>query len=308
MKNFSFERKYLIKNLFNSKEVLNFFTRVEFESLNIYLFCLEKDLIKADCKQELILPVTSESLPLYRRLNKESKLFDFKNINFSVYPEHFEEFFYDEELKSLFEKKFFITLNTFPNKEFVGISLEKNKDWIMNNPIYIKTIITKDNYKEIVQKMILFFRNKNMRFYDLKFDYISLQDMKISELTELEFWLNYFCVWCRQDHPHKIEIRQSSEIVRPIYVSDNLELFLDDTKDNISFIFDLGSNMEKNGEHIDIVSLNKLRQYTDLMKRHLDTTNKFNFNLINFRDNIMINGFINEVPWITSIVNSIVTT
>lgn len=308
MKEFNFDRKYFIKNLFNSKDVLNLFTRIEFESLNTYLFCLEKDLIKADCRRELILPISPESFPLYRRLNNESKMFDFGNINFSVLPEHFEEFFYDEELKGLFEKKFFITLDSFPDDGFTGLSLDKNKDWIMNNPIYIKTRITKDNYKEVVQKIILFFRNRNMRFYDLKFDYLSFQDMKISDITELEFWLNHFSVWCKQQHPERIEIRQSSAIVRSIYVSDNLELFLDDSKDSISFIFDLGSNIEKNGEQIDIVSLNKLRQYTDLMKRHLDTANKFNFHLISFRDNILINGFINEVPWITHIINSIVTT
>ena len=223
-KEFNFKRNVSIKNLFDSKSVLKFFNKIEFESVEIFLYCIQEDLIKIDWFRELLLPIREEDLDTYKLLFEKGDIFYANNIHFSIYQDQFIKLFTSTEYENLWKKKFNLIIKDSPDDNFPNVlNLARNSEWLRSNPIYCESNITSDNYKKEVQRIIKDFRIKGLRFYDLKFDYFSFLDNKISDLTELEFWLNSLVSWCREEHPDVLVIK-AHDFTKPIYVSNNLEI------------------------------------------------------------------------------------
>ena len=303
MKEINFRREVYIKDLFNSKEVLYFFNPIEFETFDTFLRCYKMGLIQVKCDREIIIPLETE-FEIIESFATKSSFFEDGNVNLLMFPKVLEEI--EKDCKELWNKKFSITLLDFPKIDFKGLletSHDSIREWIQNNMIAIRVLITGDNYKETIQKMVKTFRDQHFRFFNVEIDYMSFMEMKFKDFQEVEFWLNHLSMWRNQEHPRNIVLRSYGNFVKRIFVSDDLKLYLDGSKNESSFIFDLAKNIGKNGEEVDTKELNYLRQYVDLTLDHLRLSTSSNF--VNFKDNILINGSINEVPWITKMFLSI---
>lgn len=302
----NFKRELYVKDLFRSEDVLNFFQCIEVENIQTLFQLISNNLLKINWENELIIPLKNkDDIELFIKLSTESLILSYGNINILISPSLLKELF-SYGIYKIWSSKFIITLTNIPNKmtirdyvlKFPWINI-----WIKNNPIIIREIIIFKEIQDKVQEMIRIFKTHKFRFFDLKFDYKSFEEMKINEIDEVEFWLNNLCAWRNQPHPDNIVIKYSNKIYKSIFVSSDLKLYYDNLK--TSFLFDLKENIYKNGEEIPSKELNKLRQYLDLKKEHMQLEDNFNCYLIDYAYNSK-ESFVNEVPLITRILENLI--
>lgn len=307
MKDVDFKRVAYIKNLFCSKNILDNFTHVEFEKLKTFLISIEKDLIIITGKNKTIVPINNDiELDVIEKILDGA---DLPEVYLLINPNFWNILL--EKGNNIWYKKIGIILNEFPeNEENFNIKQlskinPKINEWSKLNLPHIRANIDYNNYQYIIQKIINFSSKTEHSFYILNFDYQSFNEMKIEESHNLEFWLTRLCIYLKQNMEFRIVIERNTVYYKPIFVDNNLNLYLNNKKIEKDLILKLYEHLNDNGETIDLYTLNNFRQYIDLLPKHLKVDNNFNLCLLNYSDHTSINGFINEVPLITRIIGGI---
>jgi hypothetical protein len=307
LKKFKFKREKYVKNLFVVTDILKQFQLIEFETFTTFINCLQNNLIKISDRCELMFPITNENeLELLENLFSEPEVTKYRNINLLVTPDYYKFILKNE---NIWKYNFKITLTDFPilyDDVNFGQQVENNpkiKEWINKNPLIINVKLNSDNLPDKIQEIVKLTSYTGHKWYDLKFDYSSFEDIKISDIPKYEFWLNHLYIWEYQQKEFSIDIKKSFNIYKQIFVSSDIKLYLDNIDRYL--ILDLSKNSDNTGETINIKELNILRQYIDLCTKHLYLPENFNKILINYSDNIKIMGNINEIPLITKLLGGL---
>ncbi len=164
-----------------------------------------------------------------------------------------------------------------------------------DNSLMKMIYLNKDNYAETIASIINDREQKYMYF--IRFDYTSFLELKVGELNELQFWIERLNCWIGD-----IKIFKMPQFYKTVSISNDLKLYLD--KSGKSF-FDLGANLDKNGETLPFLERNELGTFMDLTKQGVQAQMPVrNWNLIDWEQNVKMNGFVNEIPLITSLIDS----
>jgi len=295
------ERKYFIKDLFDPKKIINRFNYVEFKSFRAFIDCYMKDLFVLGKQNRFTIPINSlEEFEQFGKISQETLLCETAEINLFIKPDLLNKIF-QEKIGLVVDKKFNITTT----KEIKhGLddwgSIENFRLWTQYNPLWINIEINYNNFRSVVEDILKIYNTQKWRFFWLKFDYESFEEMKFKELHELEFWLNQLIIWVRgtKDKKYKYPHIETNNwgFKKKIIISEDLKLYL-----GKKMWFDIGKYIDCNGEEVPFKELNILRSYIDLVPEALiPKMNDLSF--IDFYQNYKIMGHINEIPYITKII------
>jgi hypothetical protein len=303
-------QRIYIKDLYDSKRVINSFAEVEFESLYAFVNAYKKDLFKLTKKLKLTIPInTIEDFNIVVEVGLKSKLFELGFLNLYITDADLLEEIIRNKLWLIKTKQFRITTNPIikSNGRHEWININEFKAWSSKNPLVIKAKITYENYRTIVDDLISIYNIKGLRFFEIYFDYHSFEEMKLEELHEFEFRISQLRIWQSATKDFFDKERTVDKIVlnstshKKIFISNDLKLYL--TKEAFEdgiMLFDLGNNLDKNGETLSVRELSELRQYIDLVPQAMANTRNWSF--IDFYQNVKVMGNINECPYLNNIV------
>ena len=314
---FQFQRTQFIKDLFKAKGVLNAFDTIEFESVQTFVDAIVRETFYAKTGKTLEIPIYNEKE--FLDMQKLIKDTDITNYNYITL------LFFDKEL---LKKSFKIGLTNkkygmcfvydLNNIDFSVNQLNSTKvstEWMSNNIFSIRFTINKNNYSNVLNKAIKLYNQKRFRFFDIKFDYLSLSQLKIKELEKFEFWINQFITWVHSsDDKNKLKNEQIE--VKYKFDSANKKIFIDSNEKLYynrqhfeespdTFLFDIKKYYNSNGEQVANKDLNRFRQYLDFNNKTIGLPfipTRFNGEWIDFYQNEKINKAINDVPLICVII------
>jgi len=297
------ERQLFIKDLFNSKDILNAFKEIEFENFKTFTECLKKDTITLTKQVIINLPVkTFEEIDVFVKLAAENYMCEMTNFNLLIKPDLLETFF--DRSKPIKNKRFSITTtDDIEINRFDLHIIESFLSWTRSNPLWIETNINYDNFEESVIKIIEIYMKLGYRFFKINFDYESFDKMTIEELHKLEFWLRQLNIWKissmdKKNKKNKQPMMYYRRKGKTIFVSRDFKLYV--TKQAFEegdMLFDLAKHYKHNGNEVPFKELNILRSYID-MKKDFD-------GLTDFYQNKKIMGNFVEEAYITKFIGGI---
>jgi hypothetical protein len=293
MKKINFKREYFVKNLFNPHMILDQFDLVHFENFNTFKKCLMNDLYHIN--KDKSIRVTIGSLAEYKAL---MEVFDKTSIcqqtHASIKIE--EQVVYENIMNNIIPNSYSIIITEDMEADIIKY-WPVAKEWISKNQLVKIIKINAKNYDKKINKIINLYNQKHVRFFDLDIDYQSFDYMEIIELDKLKWWLHHLRNWITYDKIKNKIVILASNFYKPIFVSEDLILYLNDKKRHWIWQWFLGYHLEKNGEDIQYKELNKLRIYIDL---HEEATSSeygvFNWKMIDFEQCLKMTGSINEIP------------
>jgi hypothetical protein len=306
MPEIKFERKHFVKNLFNHKNFLNQFNEIQFESFQSFLDSIGNDFLSVGSSYNNYIIINN--------IDSERQLLDFNSLlkDSKIDQEiciHLKKDFILKNSHLLNDLEFFsISSDIFDDNESLEeFLLDKNlQNRLETTKFELITPINIKNWKYIFDLVIELYMKNVTRFFDLKFDYISLDEMTLKDSREFEFRYKEMNNWTRSNQKNSdyLTINKSSDMYmyKPIYVSGDLKLSINKQSyyDN-EFVFDLLKNKDNNGENVEQKDLNKIRQYLDLkiINSYFPIMNS---RLINHYHNYILEGSIDELPLISFIV------
>lgn len=296
------ERQLFIKDLFNSKYILNSFNQIEFENFKTFIECVQKDTLDLNKNIRCTIPInTVEEIDVFVELASESYLCERTMFNLILKNDLIKDFF--DRVVPLKNKKYEITMRELPKHRLKELNEETNGFgyWTKHNPLWIELDFNYENMEDIITLIVETFMNVHYRFYKINFDYESFDKMKVKELHKLEFWLHQIRWWRNIPQTNSEEIQPIilfNRVGRTIFVSRDFKLYITRKAfEDGNMLFDLGKHYKDNGETIPFLELNKLRSYTDLNI----AKNPF----VDYYQNLKIMGHINEIPYITRIISKV---
>jgi hypothetical protein len=279
------------------------FELIEFESYDTFSHCIGNDLFLIKEDAYILIPIKKMS-DYWNML----KVFNETNIceRCIVYLVIREQEILDKVFGSIVDKTFSIM---FGDNLKLDIGkywrTENGRSWISKNRIVKEVNIDADHYDEQINNMICTFNEENIRFFWMKFDYVSFDEFKFKELHKLRFWLNNLKNWRTKNKwgGNPIEII-ASQFRKSVFVSDNLVLYMSNKKKEDVWFFNLGKHLKENGESIPMKKLNILRKYIDLTTSAIYSSFKiYNWLLVDFEQCKEIQGSLNEIPVIMGLIN-----
>lgn len=207
-------------------------------------------------------------------------------------------------------KKIYIRCNSSFHNEFemidrVGVILTDQKlfkfigDWNIYNPIYREINLTRNNFPKQIRWIVDAFNDYGFRYFNLLFNYHSFEDMTMKELHKLEFWIGHLKAWIRNN---KLIITDLPYLEKKVFYSVDNKLYYSSKKEIL--LFDIDKYKGKKGNDIPYKELNWLRQFIDITKEvlYFPFNREINYALIDWKQNIEIEGTVNSIPYITNII------
>lgn len=299
MKEINFERKHFIKDLYNPKEVINYFNIIEFESFDVFKSLAEEGLFHIERNKDIIIPIWSLSeykalIDLFKKTGAN------EYSNFVLYIPDIN--ILEDVLKNLIDLKFQIMTDfDTPCMLFKYWNNNDNSSkWISNNRFYKRVKIDYNNYEKVLNRMINVYNIEQIRFFWLEINYRSFNEMKMGEIQDLIFSINHVVEYTIGKEP--LVLYRCNEIPKRIYVSRDYRLYLNNERD-FEWYFDLKKYKDADGCSVDLKDLNKLRSYADLKLNALSIpfNRFFNLAFIDFYYNLKMEGVFNQVPIISLI-------
>ncbi len=290
-----FERKFYIKDLFNAHMILNQFDLIHFENYLTFNKCLMNNLFYFE--KGKIIKITLNNFDEYENMIQIFSKTDLCNQMQTILQIKNQEL-YDQILTDVVPFHYSIEISENITPE-IRKYWENGKDWISTNRIIQIISMNAENYDKKINKIISTFNESFVRFFRLDIDYESFDYLEMKELDKLKFWLHHLRNWMAEKTA-KIVIDVDSRFIKPIFISEDLILYLNENKRHWIWQWFLGYNIDKNGEDIPYKELNKLRIYMDLHKEAMyHDIPIYNWRFVDFEQNLKINGSINEIPLIT---------
>jgi len=282
-----YQRKFSVKNLFSSKQILNKFDCIEFESVDVFLKSLEEDyFVFTDVFKRLFINVnsTDELMLLSAFISGAEKVDNLCNFFIKI---NFEDDSLINMLQTIGDKRWFLFFEYDNKKTDYYALLDKE----FKNVI-IHTTINKQNYVEVfngIPEIILKFGLKN---YFFNIDYYSFEDMGISEIYKLEFFINNLSYW-----KNDISFNKGKNVPITCYVSGDFKLYASRAAyEDDCLIFDLDKNKNLTAEDIPYRELNIFLAYVDMPVDILFKNDDFNSRLIDLYQNYKIYGVYHILP------------
>jgi hypothetical protein len=297
-----FKRRLFVEDLFVPKKIINSFEWVEFESLEAF---------KKVRKDELYLNKNGTICHIH--IHKVKDFIYLKNLNKEL-PNYFKDMrlYIEFDTLDLFEKVFGTPIEK--EMKFSAILSEPfslsthwkiNGEWIRKNVIALNHKISEATLENDVCSLLDIYNTKNLRFFLLDIDYESFQHLPIGELDRIEFFFYTLRQWTggnQEINPMVILNSNSNKLMKRVFITKNLTLYLDSYKDDI-WSFKLGDYLEENGNTIDGVVLNKLHTYLDLHSKALYVEmGWYNWFIISPRQILRMGYYINEIPLIMELI------
>jgi len=303
------ERSVFIKDLFNSKNILNNFNDIEFESFKAFLICIGHDFLLTRKYVRASFPIQSiEEFEKFVKLSTESYFCESINVNLLIKPELLEEVF--EKSILLKNKRFSVTTTDLQDANIRLTKIKGFVEWSKVNMLFIKFRIDKDNYKDIPSYIVRNYRMQGIRFYDLSFDYESIEKLTFEEFHLFEFWLNQIMAWIvtstdKRNDTQPLIINNQFKNRKHLFVSNDIKLYLTrQAYEENEVLFDLWENKKENGCLLPMLELNKFLGYVHLHNQIL-CPKMNNSSYVDCYQNKKIMGFINEVPHTTILIGDI---
>ena len=294
MKEIDFKREIFIKDLFNAQMILNQFDLIHFENLATFNKCILNDLFYIEENKSIKI-----SLNNFEEYEGVLKIFEETNIcdKMDVILKISKQEVFDEVLSNVVPKKYAIEVTENVEAGY-NKYWETGKEWISKNRLVQIISMNADNFDEKINKTISIYNQQNIRFFEFDVDYESFNELKLGGLDKLKYWLHHLRDWLVYDMSNRLNIMKS-DFYKPIFISEDLILYLNDKKRHWIWACYLGHNINKTGEDIPYKELNKLRTYLDLHTEAMYSEyDVFNWKLIDFEQCLKMYGSINEIPLI----------
>lgn len=301
MKEIEFERVNYIKNIYSSEYYLNRYNWIIFESLKGFIRSYEEKYLGINNGKLIEIRVNSiEEYKAITELFTKTKLNDVNEMFLTIYDPDV----LDEVMRSLVPGRYVI-MTKFENEINLGYYWNISSDcenWISSNRFIKELTINKDNYNYIINDLLNCFNTTFVKFYAIHFDYESFEELKFKELHKLKFWLFELKKWMGQSDKQRIEVVHCNKLMKFIYVTDDMILYLNDKKDPI-WSWDLKKYKGKTGEDIDYKELNWLGTYEDLIEKAMyNTYFMVNWYYVDYLQNLKVMESINQVPDISNYI------
>ena len=297
-----FKRELYIKNLFIPKEIINAFDWVEFNSIEAFKKAVKGDFynIRDGSCLQINIHDFKDFIFLAHLWRLKPDMFLKQRVHILASDTNI----IDEILTKPIPKdmKFDLML-THP----INISdyWDKNRDWLSKNRTVLIQNIHAETIATDICELLEIFNNNNLRFFLLDIDYESFNKLNLDELEKVKFWFFHLKTWIRDDtlaKGNKLDI-SSKNFYKPIFIDDDLTLYLDAHKESSLWFFALGEYLEDTGETISNSALNCLHKYMDLLPNVFYTDFKINnWRLISYRQIKKMGYFLNEIPLIMSLI------
>ncbi|MFP4026043.1 MAG: hypothetical protein ACLFVR_16095 [Thiohalospira sp.] len=297
-----FERKKYIKDLFLPESFLTNFDELNFENFSSFKNMIANDFIKFGFNKEITIFIDNENdfnefLQLAGATDILSE--DFFTIKTS-------RGFASIVLKEFIEKSIRCSIQipfVFDNDFYENLSLiTKGAAWNEKNAVEICVVIDYENYKKQLSYMLEILQKYSFRIFNVKVDYNSFEDMKFSEYHDLYFRWKDLEPWTKRggETKNSLSFKQTGGIYKPIFISENgfISLTEQSHKDG-KFMFDLLSNRDKDGQTINQLELNVIRQYVDMQRVYPTNIAVQNSYLIDYYQNYLVTEAIDELPLIS---------
>jgi len=302
-------RKFYIKDLFNSKHVLDHFGEVEFESWYAFYNAIKKGLLPFSEEQTIIFPINNEKeMEQYIKVIKLTRITDKTKLIIKLTPELFKYLvsnsFFD------MKKKYFDVMLYKTDKIILKEMYELNDTfayWSKQNRVFFELYINKENYKEELNHVITLYLNTKIRFFKLHFDFLSFETMTMGELHEFNYHVSHLDYWKKSSNDKKQGV-QSLELYPfgwnlTLFVDEKLRLYINKQAfDEKKVLFSLGEHLNDNGETLDMTTLESLRVYMDVKEIFLIPNLKAPV-FMDFYQNKKIMGHVNEIPEVNLMIN-----
>lgn len=321
---FSYERKFFIKNLFNAKSFVSNLSEIHFMSFaSFFNFLNNKLFLENDYKTEYIFRMSSE--------DDLAKTFEIvTKVNFSKYGPMFIFFIENRDMMKKFieltsseidiaEKKILLMIKvedaSYFRELYKNIASDNSKKFFSEIELVYYVKWNRDNYKSCFELLISEIM-KDFKFVSIDFniDYNSFEDAPIKELHALYFYINNLMFWTQAQletvddfNPDnviykKINLKYNNKNgFRRVYLDDNLNIFLSKEDYYHNNIFSkFGEYIDKDGESISKADLDKIRSIIDIDFMNSDIDNLC---LIDLSQNLKIMGDIGSIPYLTYEIN-----
>jgi len=231
--------------------------------------------------------------------------------------------FYDNDLFKHFDgledKKFrVIAADGYDGKGYIDYPTYLT--YRTKNAIFTPIEINYQNIDTIFDDIIDMFMCQKNRLFWLTFDYLSFEEhAKFNDIHRLFFRINRYRSWCisSQDlpmnrknkkdkvHHQGLENQIVSDVLnKEILVDEDLKLWYNERHRKDQKIPELFQLVEaKTGEDIPLKELNLIRQYIDLPLIIITNRVGKNMTFVDFYQNFLIQGVINEIPFICELIS-----
>jgi hypothetical protein len=320
MQKFSYTRKFSIKDLFIPKDIYSRFCILEFKSFRSFVSFLQAGLLSPNPQHEYLINIDSEeNADHFFNLVESTKLTE--SIILTVSPSRNVLEYY---LKKAANTRSIGMRATLDDVEFIK-TLDKSivASAFRYNIGWMDVTLTHSNYAEtyeILIKKVL--NNPFFRFIDLKFDYVSFNEMKFEELNKLYFYIRSLGNWVKganwqiaspgatieeivqstgafeasQDSMVRIEPKGRSSALRA-FLDEKLDIYLDNTYDKP--YFEMSKHMQDNGESLRFQDLNMIRQIIDIQFKNPGFNNMY---MMDISQNIKLMRDPYMIPHITKLI------
>lgn len=340
-KEFTYQRKFLIKDLFNAKNIFAEFSILEFNSFTAFFSFIEKNLYTISERIEYIIHIKTENeLQLIKELILQTKLAEKNMITLDLDSSLIEYAANNlgEDLVNIGIRLETSEIDTLTSYLKTNLEVPMHK-FLKTNLLWIDATWSYENYSEEYENIIrtaLF--NPYAIFLDLKFDYVSFEKAPLEELHKLYFYINQLKGWLttqeipRSSDPFntqkcededncdgskyeeegevcKCNNNQNGDIKVNITIKNRdaaPRAFIYDNLDislssNAPILFEMSKHLDSTGEDIYIIELDTLRQILDVKFKN---PGFFNMYLVDISQNIKIMKDPYMIPYITQIIGS----
>ena len=107
--------------------------------------------------------------------------------------------------------------------------VSENVSWyITNNPVVQQVLIDKDNFRDELIQLVNEYTEKKGRLFDIRFDYVSLNELRFSDMEDLEFGMNHLMKWIitSSEMGNRLEFMGKPGISKAYYVTEDMDLKL----------------------------------------------------------------------------------
>ena len=300
-------KTFYIKDLLKHADVL------EFESTATFIIALSERLV-VPSSGRCIIPVESlQDIDILLHTMQKSGLHKISSVVLEMTSDIFMEYIHCVDYQEVDPDRLSYEINlttTISKKWSMGKlkALSSSADeFLTNNFISRKVHINADNYKTEFYKIVDEYCATRVRLFDIRFDYISLNTLKFSDMVDLEFGMNHLTKWTSfsRGFNEKIELLRSYNIVKRYYVSADLDLKLDSTEGRT--LLNLRDISDIHLEDIPYSDLSKVTSVFDMDSEDLFfpvKVKQFNGYWVHLNQNEEIECYMNEIPYITCVVNS----
>jgi len=278
------------------------FHTLEFETFKTFVSVLAKELVFTKKRLRIRVKSNDELIYLGKILN-ETAITHENKIDILMTSALFKEVL-AKELSDITEIPHTVFIDDADFNIFTLLKDEANRKWITTHASYVERNITYENYVHELAEIPHTYMQKGIRFFNLHWDYQSFEKMPLEELHKLEFWINHVISWRfrKAEDKNELVFYFNTNFDKPLFISENLCYYFNRNHfiaNPTDYLIDM---TQKHETYRQIV---KFTKYAHLLGNQIYVNwlpSRLNWNMVDFYQNELIMGNVNEFPEITLLV------